>query len=67
MLVEKNLDYEFKLIDLKNKLVEFLKIFFIGRVFVFVEEDDIVIWDFILIVEYLDEIYLELNFYFIYF
>ncbi|NER30285.1 MAG: glutathione S-transferase family protein [Symploca sp. SIO1C4] len=63
LLAEKNLDYELKEINLKNKPPEFLEISPIGRVPVFVEQDGTVIWDSTLIAEYLDETYPQPSFY----
>jgi glutathione S-transferase len=63
LLAEKNLDYEEKIIDLANKPPEFLQISPIGKVPVFVDEDETIIWDSSLIVEYLEEIYPDPSFY----
>ncbi|MGD1911680.1 MAG: glutathione S-transferase family protein [Rivularia sp. (in: cyanobacteria)] len=57
LLAEKNLDYELKEVNLRNKSPEFLKISPIGKVPVFVEKDGTVLWDSTLIAEYLDETY----------
>lgn len=63
LLAEKNLDCEFKEINLANKPPEFLEISPIGQVPVFVDEDGTVIWDSTLIAEYLDETYPQPSFY----
>ena len=63
LLAEKNLDCEFKEINLANKPPCFLKISPIGQVPVFVDKDGTVIWDSTLIAEYLDQTYPEPSFY----
>ncbi|NEP09916.1 MAG: glutathione S-transferase family protein [Symploca sp. SIO2C1] len=63
LLAEKQLDCDFKEINLRNKPPEFLQISPIGRVPVLIDEDGIVIWDSTLIAEYLDETYPEPRFY----
>jgi glutathione S-transferase len=63
LLAEKNLDCEFREVNLLNKPPEFLKISPIGKVPVFVEQDGTVIWDSTLIAEYLDENYPQPSFY----
>jgi glutathione S-transferase len=63
LLAEKNLNYEEKIIDLANKPAEFMQISPLGKVPVFVDEDQTVIWDSSLIVEYLEETYPEPSFY----
>jgi len=63
LLAEKKLNYQLIEIDLKNKPSSFLALSPIGKVPVFVDEDQTILWDSSLIVEYIDEKYPEPNFY----
>ncbi|MBW4625162.1 MAG: glutathione S-transferase N-terminal domain-containing protein [Brasilonema octagenarum HA4186-MV1] len=63
LLAEKNLICELIEINLVNKPPEFIKIYPIAKVPVFVDEDGTAIWDSTLIAEYLDETYPQPNFY----
>ncbi len=63
LLAEKQIHYELKEINLMNKPPSFLEVSPIGKVPVFVDEDDTTIWDSSLIAEYIDEKYSEPRFY----
>ena len=63
LLAEKQIPYELKEINLMNKPPSFLELSPIGKVPVFVDEDDTTIWDSSLIAEYIDEKYPEPRFY----
>ncbi|HEY9701788.1 MAG TPA: glutathione S-transferase family protein [Allocoleopsis sp.] len=62
-LLEKNLDCELKAIEVMKQPPEFLQMSPIGKIPVFIDTDETIIWDSTLITEYLDETYPEPSFY----
>lgn len=63
VLVEKQLPCDLKETDIKNKSPEFLSLSPIGKVPVLVDENGLIFWDSTLILEYLDDTYLQPCFY----
>lgn len=62
-LLEKNLPCELKAIEVMKQPPEFLMMSPIGKIPVFIDIDETIIWDSTLITEYLDETYPEPSFY----